>query len=282
MQDINFDSIKEFLVSISYLQIIKLVLILIVGITVIRLLKVLLIKTVFRRSNKQNQMLIRKLVNYTGFLLLAIIFLSELGVSFTAILGAAGILSIAIGVASQKSIGNIISGFFMVTEKSFEIGDVITVGDKTGVVHSVQLLSIMLKTFDNLLIRIPNETLISTDIINITRFPVRRMDIMVSVAYQSDLDLVISTLKKIGTENLSCLDEPAPFILIKSFDESGISIRFGVWFDKTEYIVTRNSVMKDIIKEFRALSIEIPFPQVTVNYPRNLDKKKSDTTKPSH
>ena len=212
-------------------------------------------------------MLVGKLVNYLGFILVLIVVLSELGISLTALLGAAGILGLAIGVASQKSLGNIISGFFMVTEKSFEIGDVITVGDKTGIVYSVELLSIMLKTFDNLLIRIPNETLISTDIINITRFPIRRMDIVVSVAYKSDLDLVLRTLQKIGEENIFCLDEPAPFLLIKSFDDSGISVKFGVWFDKSQYIDTRNSIMKEIHEGFRKMSIEIPFPQVTVNYP---------------
>lgn len=267
MQEINMNALKEFISGISYEQLIKILLIIAGGLIFIRLIRAILIKTVFRKSNEQNKMLFRKLVNYTGFTLLLLIVLSELGISLTALLGAAGVIGIAIGVASQKSIGNIISGFFMVTEKSFEIGDVITVGDKTGIVHSVQLLSIMLKTFDNLLIRIPNETLISSDIINITRFPIRRMDITLSVSYNSDLKLVLETLSKIGRENIFCLDEPAHFLLIKSFDDSGISIKFGIWFDKSQYIDTRNSVMQDIITEFRKNNIEIPYPQVTVNYP---------------
>ena len=269
MQDfnLNMDSIKNFFKNLSYEQLLKVVIIIVAGFIIIRLLRALLMRTVFKRANKQNQMMIRKLINYSGFILLLIIILSELGISLTALLGAAGILGIAFGVASQKSLGNIISGFFMVTEKSFEIGDVITVGDKTGVVHSVELLSIMLKTFDNLLIRIPNETLISTDIINITRFPIRRMDLSVSVSYKSDLNLVMKTLRRIGAENPYCLDEPAPFLMISSFDDSGISLRFGVWFDKTQYIDTRNSIMNTIIEEFRRLNIEIPFPQVTINHP---------------
>ena len=269
MQDIslNIDSVKNFFSKISYEQLIKIAVIIIAGIIIIRLLQALLLRTVFKRANMQNRMMLKKLINYSGFIILFIIILSELGISLTAMLGAAGVLGIAVGVASQKSLGNIISGFFMVTEKSFEIGDVITVGDKTGVVHSVELLSVMLKTFDNLLIRIPNETLISTDVINITRFPIRRMDISVSVAYKSDLNLVISTLKRIGADNPYCLDEPEPFLLIKSFDDSGISVKFGVWFDKSQYIDTRNSIMSSIVDEFKRLNIEIPFPQVTINHP---------------
>ena len=273
MQDFNLSAVKDFISGISYSQALKILLILVVGIIIIRLIRILLIRTVFKKTNQQNKMLVGKLVNYSGFILLMIVVLSELGISLTALLGAAGIMGIAIGVASQKSLGNIISGFFMVTEKSFEIGDAITVGDKTGIVYSVELLSIMLKTFDNLMIRIPNETLISTDIINITRFPIRRMDIIVSVAYNSDLDIVVSALEKVGSENIYCLDEPAPFLLIQSFDDSGISIKFGIWFDKSQYVITRNSIMKDILDEFRNNDIEIPFPQVTVNYPVNTEEK---------
>jgi small-conductance mechanosensitive channel len=187
-----------------------------------------------------------------------------LGLKLSALLGAAGVIGIAVGVASQKSLGNIISGFFMVTEKSFEIGDVITVGDKTGVVYSVELLSIMLKTFDNLLIRIPNETLISTDVVNITRFPIRRMDLFLSVSYDSDLGLVMDVLQKTARNNSHCLDEPNPFILIKSFEDSGISIQYGIWFEKTDYVETRNSIMQDLLGEFRKSGIVIPYPHITV------------------
>ncbi len=261
------ESITKFFASIQYQQIIKVVIILLVGFLLLRLIKLLLTKSVFSRAKRQTRMIGMKLINYAGFLILIVIVLSELGISLTALLGAAGILGIALGVASQKSLGNIISGFFIITEKSFEIGDVITVGDKTGVVSSVELLSVMLRTFDNLLIRIPNETMISTDIINITRFPIRRMDILLSVAYRSDLEQVLAILQAIGRDNPFCLNEPAPFRMVNAFGDSGITVKFGVWFDKTQYIETRNSIMIDIHERFREQGVEIPFPQVTVHYP---------------
>ena len=265
MQSFDLSTIKDFFNHLSYSQVLRFVIILPAGIILIRLIRLILIKTVFRKTNKQNQMLISKLVNYTGFVMLLIVLLSELGISLTALLGAAGILGIAVGVASQKSLGNIISGFFMVTEKSFEIGDAITVGDKTGIVHSVELLSIKLKTFDNMLIRIPNETLISTDITNITRFPIRRMDLIVSVSYGSDLDKVVKTLHRVASDNPFCLDEPVPFILINGFADSGIDVKFGIWFDKSQYVDTRNSVMNQILNEFRASGISIPYPHITIS-----------------
>jgi small-conductance mechanosensitive channel len=154
----------------------------------------------------------------------------------------------------------------LVAEKSFEIGDVIKSGDKIGVVYSIDFLAIMLKTFDNLLIRIPNETLISAEITNITRFPIRRLDFMLSVSYQDNLVKVLDLLKLIAYDNVLSLDEPNPFLLLKDFGDSGISIQFGVWFEKANYVDVRNSIIMEIKKRFNEAGITIPYPHVTLYY----------------
>lgn len=244
--------------------IIIVILIFFTGLFIIRFIKFFLMKTFQRNMNQQTMMLVTKVVEYLGFSILLMIILAELGLKLSTLLGAAGILGIAVGVASQKSLGNIISGIFLVTEKSFEIGDVIKVDDKAGVVYSIDLLSIMLKTFDNLLIRIPNETLISTNITNVTKFPIRRLDIQILVAYKEDLQHVLNTLKSLATENILCLDEPEPFLMVKEFSDSGIQIQFGLWFEKTRYVDTRNSMMIDIHNRFRDEKIEIPYTHIKI------------------
>ena len=75
--------------------------------------------------------------------------------------------------ASQTSVSNIISGIFLISEQPFQVGDLIKVGETKGVVLSIDLLSIKLRTFDNQLVRIPNENLIKNELSNITRFPIR-------------------------------------------------------------------------------------------------------------
>lgn len=235
------------------------------GTLIINLLKWSLIKVIRKKANPQSKMIMKKIINYTGFAVLALIIFSELGLELSAILGAAGIFGIAIGIASQKSLGNIISGFFIVSENSFEIGDVIRVGDRVGIVHSVELLSIMLRTFDNMLIRIPNEVMISTDFVNITRYPIRRMDIMIQVSYGEDLDLVMEVLKGISNMNVYALDEPEPFIMLKDFADSGINVQFGIWFDKSDYRDAKNTIIKDIINRFREAGITIPYQHITIS-----------------
>ncbi len=264
MFNLTFQPIKESFTNIPYGLLLEALILLIIGVLSVRLIRFLALKLIMKKSALQNQMLMGKLINYTGFFIVLIIILAQLGIKLSALLGAAGILGIAIGVASQKSLGNIISGFFMVTEKSFEIGDAITVGDKTGIVYSIELLSIMLKTFDNVLIRIPHETLISTNIVNITRFPIRRMDLFITVSYKSEMNQVMEILGNVARNNAFCLDEPNPFILIKEFQDSGILIQYGIWFEKNDYVLVRNAILSDVLEAFRAEGITIPYPHITI------------------
>jgi small-conductance mechanosensitive channel len=209
-------------------------------------------------------LLLNKAVFYTGIGIVLFIVFSELGIKLSALLGAAGIVGIVLGIASQASIGNAISGLFLVSENTFEIGDFIRVGDKSGIVYSIDLLSIKIRSLDNLLIRIPNQQMIQTEITNITRFPIRRLDIELDVAYKEDLNQVKELLKKIAKENNICLNNPEPLILFKNFGDSGIRILFGVWFEKSNYIKVKNGIIETILKEFAKEGIEIPFPHRTV------------------
>ena len=182
----------------------------------------------------------------------------------TAVFGAAGVIGIVVGIASQTSIGNIVSGFFLVSEKSFEIGDVVRLGDKSGTVYSIDLLSVKIRTFDNVLIRVPNQTVISTELINVTRFPVRRMDFNISVAYKEGLKKVKSILQEVAKNNPLCLEEPEPVIIFQNFGNSGIEILLGVWFEKVNFLKVKNSVFLEVKAAFDKEGIEIPFPHVTL------------------
>ncbi|MDR1929214.1 MAG: mechanosensitive ion channel family protein, partial [Treponema sp.] len=119
----------------------------------------------------------RKAARYTGFAIALLYIFKSAGIDITAILGAAGVAGIVLGFAAQTSVSSLISGFFLMSEKPFTRGDTVKVGDITGIVLSADFLSVKLKTLDNLFVRIPNETLIKSNLINVTRFPIRRLDL---------------------------------------------------------------------------------------------------------
>lgn len=233
---------------------------------IIHVLILLVQKVFFKHLSKQSKMLITKGIIYAGVIVSLFIIIDVLDLKgvFRTMLGAAGVLGIVLGIASQTSIGNIISGLFLISEKPFELGDLIRVGDKLGTVYSIDLLSIKLRTLDNLLIRIPNQTIITTEVTNITKFPIRRMDIQLSVAYKENLKHVVEVLKRIADENPDCLDEPEPLIITRNFGDSGIDFTFGVWFEKDNYAVVRNAIFQSISETFAKEGIEIPFPHVTL------------------
>lgn len=259
----KFDWSHYFTISMAQ-SAIRVLVILIIGIAVIYLIASLIKKILPASLSKQRIMIVNRAVVYTGFIALFFIIISELNINLAAIFGAAGVIGLIVGVASQTSIGNIISGFFLVSEKSFEIGDTIRIGDKTGKVFSIDLLSIKIRTFDNLLIRIPNQSVISNELTNITRFPIRRLDIELSVAYKEDLEKVKVILGEIVRNNPLCLDEPDHLIIFRHFGNSGIDLTLGVWVEKTNFLKVKNSVFQEIKNKFKENNIEIPFPHVSL------------------
>jgi small-conductance mechanosensitive channel len=238
--------------------------VLVVGFVFARLLSGLAGRVARRYLSQQYGMLLRKAVYYGIAVLILIVVLQMLGVKVTALLGAAGIAGIAIGFASQTSFSNLISGLFLISEKTFQVGDVIRVGDKTGIVQSIDLLSVKMNTFDNLFLRIPNEQLIKTELTNITRYPIRRLDIKLGVAYKSDINRVKQLLREVAAANPYCLMEPEPLIVFTDFGDSALQFLFGLWFYKTDYLALKNSVMQEIKEAFDAAGIEIPFPHISV------------------
>ena len=230
------------------------------GFFLLRFLSALLNRVTRKYLSQQYSMLLRKAIQYTGAVIVLFIILSVLGLKITALLGAAGIVGIAVGFAAQTSMSNLISGLFLISEKPFQIGDAIRVGDKTGVILSIDLLSVKIKTFDNQYIRIPNSVLINTELTNVTRFPIRRLDIKFSVAYQTDVTRLRRVLLEVAASNPHCLDEPEPLIVFTDFGDSGLQFLFGVWFHKPDYLELRNSLMQQIKESFEAEDIQFAYP----------------------
>ncbi|MFB6279261.1 MAG: mechanosensitive ion channel family protein [Salinibacter sp.] len=218
----------------------------------------------FADDDAQRAMILRRASLYGIAGLFTASALMELGVDLSVLLGAAGILTVAIGFASQTSASNVISGLFLLGERPFAVGDVIRVNGTTGEVLSVDLLSVKLRTFDNLFVRIPNETMIKSEVTNLRRFPIRRVDLQVGVAYKEDLHKVREVLMEVADRNPLCLEEPAPLIIFQGFGDSSINHQFSVWAKTENFLDLRNSIPIEIKEAFDEHGIEIPFPHRTL------------------
>lgn len=190
--------------------------------------------------------------------------LSELGLNVGVLLGAAGVLTVALGFAAQTAVSNLVSGLFLMVEQPFRLGDVIQVGDTTGEVIAVDLLSSKLRTFDNLYVRLPNELLIKTEFKNLTHFPIRRYDMQIGVAYKENLGVVRDVLFEVADVNPLCLEEPKPLLIVLGFGESSVDLQFSVWAQREKWLDMRNSLFEQVKAAFDARGIEIPFPHRSI------------------
>jgi len=239
-------------------------LILVIGFPLILFLRRLARTNISTRYSPHYGMVAAKGVWYVGMILLILLVLNQLNIDMTPLLGAAGVLGLAIGFASQTSVSNVISGFFLIAEKSFEVGEVITVGATTGTVLSIDTLSVKLRTFDNRFVRIPNETMIKSELINISRFPIRRADIMVGVAYKEDIERVKGLLSDIALKNPKVLNDPAPMFVFQAFGSSSIDLQFSVWALKENWLEVKNEMYLAIKQRFDEEAVEIPFPHISI------------------
>ena len=180
-------------------------------------------------------------------------------------MGAAGIAGVAIGFAAQTSVSNLISGIFIVSEKSIKLGDTIIINGVTGIVDAISLLSVRVHTYDNQMVRIPNSSIINSILTNNTYNSYRRFMVNVSVAYECDLAFALETLKKAPALCPTARTDPAPNAWIESFGESGINLVLVIWFNNPDFVTVKNETFIAIKKVFDEAKIEIPYSKIVVH-----------------
>ena len=216
----------------------------------------------------QRSTVILRFLKYIFYVIAVLYILSLFGINLKAIWGAAGIAGVAIGFAAQTSVSNLISGLFVLTEGSIHVGDTIIVGDVTGIVDEVKLLSIRVHTFDNQMVRIPNSTIINSNLTNNSYHNKRRWTVKVGVDYSTDMKFALETLQKAADLCPTVLKDPAPSVWFDGFDASSINLVVAVWFKPADFLQTRNDIYIAIKKVLDDAKISIPFNQLDVH----LDK----------
>lgn len=190
--------------------------------------------------------------------------LRAIGVDLISILGAAGVAGVAIGFAAQTTLSNIISGLFIMGERSIRLGDYIRTVGVEGTVEAVNLLSISLRQADNSLVRIPCESIIKNPVVNVTGDELRRCDFDLGVDYDSNLEQVRDVILKLVEAEPMLATSPAPVVLFTGFGDSSLDLHIGAWCKTGDYHSVRFKFANNLLNEFRKQGINIPFPTRTV------------------
>ncbi len=236
-------------------------LLVVAGLLVSRLVSGALGRTLRGRLDSHRLMLLRRGVYYLLLGLFLVSAMLELGFNLSVLLGTAGLVTVAVGFASQTSMSNLISGLFLLVESPFQVGDTVQLEGTTGVVVSIDLLSVKLRKFDNTFVRVPNEQLLKSQVLTLTKYPIRRLDVALRVDYREDVNQVRQALMTAAGRIPEALEEPAPVFIVQGFGESGLDLQFSVWVFSQNYLNVKNSLQTQIKQAFDAADILFAYPQ---------------------
>ncbi len=209
--------------------------------------------------------LVDKIITYSVYTVAIILTLNSLGVNIASLIAALGLFSVAVGFAAQTSISNLISGIFLLIDAPFQIGDVVDIGGTTGVVLSIDLLSTKLRTFDNIFIRIPNETVLKSNIKNYAKFEIRRIEAVVGISYDDDITKAKEVIMEFIKSSSIFLAEPEPIIMVQELADSSVNLSVRVWVKRTDYLKAKDYLVQGIKEELDKSGITIPYPQIVVH-----------------
>lgn len=243
----------------------------------------LLLKKILIRMNVRNstRYMLLRISHYLIVIVGIVLAFQFIGINLSGLAVIFGLLSVGIGFGLQNVTSNFVSGLILLLERPINIGDRVTIGNTEGDITEIKMRATTIRTLNNITYIVPNSDFISSKVINWSHGdPKIRLDITVGVSYDSDLDVVLNTLKEVARENPDVLGQPDPQVLLWEFGDSAWNMELQAWIkDPYKYRKIRSDLNCAIVEKFRANHIEISFPQrdihVRTSIPLTVDQPKS-------
>lgn len=241
------------------------VVILVVGIFAMRIIRRIL-KTTLEKSKleKAAHSLITSLASAAMYVLLGLIVASSLGIDVTSIVALASVLTLALSLALQNMVSNILGGFTILYTHPFHSGDYVEIAGQGGIVKEINMTYTMLATADNKLISIPNSAVVAAQIVNYSAAETRRVEVLVSASYDAPTQNVLDALIQAGTVDRVLLD-PAPRAVITAYGDSAISYSLRLWVKTPDYWDVYFQVNQRVKDVFDEQGIEMTYPHLNVH-----------------
>lgn len=253
-------------------SVLKFILILSFSTLLARVLKIYLRRYLKDKVSKDVGETILKILYYGTLTIVFIFNLPLIGIDPSALLVAGGVTGIILGFASQSIIGNLISGFFLMVERPIKIGDQVQINDVLGYVTDIRIISTLIRTYDGLLVRIPNQQVFTTNITNIVGHPVRRFEYTVRICYSDDANAAIWIIKDLIDKEPFALLNPAPSVFVNDLGDSWVNISVRIWAPVSEWFGIKTRLLWNIKQALEENDIEIPLPQRIVRIQADAKK----------
>jgi small conductance mechanosensitive channel len=221
-----------------------------------------------RRIKNMDETLTRFFMSTVRYLVLVITVLavlSQFGVqmaSFIVVLSTAGL---AIGLALQGTLSNVAAGVMLLLFRPFKIGDYVQVAGHAGTVNAISLFVTEMATVDNVHIVVPNAQVWGASVMNYSHHETRRVDIVVGIGYEDDLDKGIATIAGVIDADERTLSDPAPLVAVTDLGDNSVNFTVRAWCQGADYWGVKFDLTKNIKEALDAAGLNIPYPQRTVH-----------------
>ncbi len=243
------------------------IIILWVGMKLSKMLKRVIIKALDKRGAEPSlKTFLGSLVDVLMKAMIVIMAMDVIGIKATSFIALLGAMGLAIGMAMQGTLQNFAGGVIILLMKPFKVDDYIECGTYKGYIKEIRIFHTIMRPFNGRTIIIPNSELATKSLINHTKEPLIRLDVVASVAYGTDLAKVKEVLwEVIKAEPLIKWEPKAPVIAVSDLNNSSVDLSVWLWVTVEDYWEVWKHIREDIYIAFNNAGVEIPFPQVTVH-----------------
>ncbi len=204
--------------------------------------------------------ILAQIVRYAILILTIIVVMAEFGIQTTSIIALLGAAGIAVGLALQGTLQNVSAGMMLLLLRPFHRGDYIDTGAGSGTVDEIGLFMTRMHTPQGIFIAAPNAKIWADTITNYSMLPHRRLELVVGISYDSDIDQAAEVLLALARNEKRVLSDPEPKVVVKALGESSVDLEMRAWVAKSDFWDVNFQMIRDVKYALDKAGIEIPYP----------------------
>ena len=238
----------------------------VVGVLLISIIKKTVKKTTIksRKIDNSASTFVTSIVGLVAYVFLMLVIIASLGFSTDSIVTAFASVMLAVALGLQNTLASLANGILLIFTKPFKAGDFVEVAGVSGTVKEIKLFSVKIVTGDNLSIVVPNNTVFGSTITNYSQNPTRRLDLVIPVAYGTNVEQVKTLLLDMVGKDSRIAQNPAPFCRLTEWGDSSLNLTLRVWTKIGDFWSVKFDLLENILTLFEENNIEIPYNKLDV------------------
>ena len=197
------------------------------------------------------------IIKYALWVVVAITVLTQFGVQTTSIIAALGGLALAVGLALQGTLSNVAAGVMILIQRPFRVGEYITAGTVAGTVQAIGLFTTEILQLDGQYVMVPNNELWNKAVVNASRMPTRRFELVVPIAYEDDIAAAKQAMLELALADPRVLAEPAPVAFVAALGDNAVRVGLRVWSTGGDYLALSWALTEAVKLRFDALGMHM-------------------------